>query len=96
MLTVSSPGIGSAFLILFNLLYFVGVMLASSLYIENIWIGRSRWIVLPILVISVVVFYFYPGLFLQILEGVVGPFSVNGILSVTGFGILAGMAMSSL
>lgn len=96
MLTVSSPGIGTAFLILFHLLYFVGITLASSLFIENIWIGRSRWIVLPLLAITLVIFYFTPGLLLRLLEVVIGPFSVSGILSITAFEIIAGLAMSSL
>jgi hypothetical protein len=96
MNAVSSPGISAALLILFNLLYFVIIMLVMSLFIERIWIGRSRWIILPVIALSFVIFAFYPGLFLRILETVTGPFSIGGILAITGSGILAGMAMSSL
>jgi hypothetical protein len=96
MNTVSSPGIGTALLILFNLLYFVSIMLLISLFIERIWIGRSRWIILPLVVISFMIFAIHPNLFLHILEAVTGSFSLRGMLSITGFGILAGMVMSSL
>ena len=96
MNTVSSPGIGTALLILFNLLYFVAVMLLMSLFIERIWIGRSRWIILPVIAFSLVIFALHPGLFIRILETVTGPFSLRGMFAITGFGILAGMVMSSL
>jgi len=96
MNAVSSPGIGAALLILFNLLYFVLITLLVSLFIERIWIGRSRWIILPVISLSFAIFAFHPALFLRILETVTGPFSLRGILAITGFGILAGMAMSSL
>lgn len=94
--TISSPGISAALLILFNLLYFVFIMLLMSLFIERIWIGRSRWIILPLVVFSIAIFALHPGLFLRILEAVTGSFSLGRILSITGFGILAGMVMSSL
>ena len=93
---VSSPGIGTALLILFNLLYFVSIMLLISLFIERIWIGRSRWIILPVVTFSFAIFVIRPGLFLNILEAVTGSFSMRGMLLITGFGILAGMVMSSL
>jgi hypothetical protein len=96
MNTVSSPGIGAALLILFNLLYLVLITLLVSLFIEKIWIGRTRWLILPVISLSIVIFAFHPGLFLRILETVTGPFSIGGILAITGFGILAGMTMSSL
>ncbi len=96
MNTVSAPGIGTALLILFNLLFFVLIMLLMSIFIERIWLGRSRWIILPVIGFSFVIFAFHPGLFLCILESVTGPFSFRGVLTITGFGVLAGMAMSSL
>ncbi|MGO9138030.1 MAG: hypothetical protein ACLP9S_10475 [Syntrophales bacterium] len=96
MNAVSSPGIGAALLILFNLLYFVVVMLLMSIFIERIWIGRSRWIILPLIAFSLLIFAFRPSLFLKILETVTGSFSTRRMFTVTGFGILAGMLMSSL
>lgn len=96
MNTVSSPGISAALLILFNLLYFVLIMLLVSLFIERIWIGRSKWIILPLITVSITIFILHPGLFLRILEAVTGSFSLQGILAITGFGILSGMVMSSL
>lgn len=96
MNVVSSPGIGTALLILFNMLYFVLVMLLMSLFIENIWIGKSRWIILPLIVFSCTILALHPGLFLRILEAVTGSFSLHGMLAITGFGILSGMVMSSL
>ena len=96
MNAVSSPGISVALLILFNLLYFVLIMLLMSLFIERIWIGRSRWIILPLVTLSLIIFAIHPGLFLRILEAVTGSFSLRGMLEITGFGILAGMVMSSL
>ncbi|MGZ3596262.1 MAG: hypothetical protein ACXVAD_11885 [Syntrophales bacterium] len=96
MNTASSPGIGAALLILFNLLYFVAVMLLMSIFIERIWIGRSRWIILPLIAFSLMIFAFHPSLFPRILETVTGSFSIRGMFAITGFGILAGMLMSSL
>jgi hypothetical protein len=96
MNAVSSPGISVAFLILFNLIYFVLIMLLISLFIEKIWIGRSRWIILPLVTLSLIIFAIHPSLFLRILEAVTGSFSLRGMLAVTGFGILTGMVMSSL
>ncbi|MGA2330948.1 MAG: hypothetical protein ABSG75_04240 [Syntrophales bacterium] len=93
---VSSPGIGAALLILFNLLYFVAVVLLMSIFIERIWIGRSRWIILPVIAFSLVIFASHPGLFIGILTTVTGPFSLLGMFAITGFGILVGMVMSSL
>ena len=92
----SSPGIGIALLILFNLLYCVAITLLISLYIERIWIGRSRWIILPLVVFSIVIFAVHPGLFLSVLKAVTGSFSLGRMLAITGFGILSGMVMSSL
>jgi len=44
MNTISSPGISAALLILFNLLYFVFIMLLISLFIERIWIDSfASW-----------------------------------------------------
>jgi len=94
--TIYSPGIGAAFLILFNLLYFVLIMLLVSLFIERIWIGRSQWMILPLIAISFTVFFLHPRLFLRIMEAVTGSFSISGLLVITGFGILSGMVMSSL
>ena len=96
MNTLSSTGIGTALLILFNLLYFVMIMLLMSLFIERIWIGRSRWLILPLIVFSFTIFALHPGLFFRILEAVTGSFSLGGVLMITGFGILSGMVMSSL
>ena len=96
MNTISSPGIGTALLILFNLQYFVFVTLLISLFIERIWIGRSRWIILPLAVFSIVIFALHPGLLLSLLEAVTGSFSLGRMLAITGFGILSGMVMSSL
>ena len=96
MNAASSPGIGTAFLIMFNLLYFVMIVLLITLLIERIWVGWSRWIILPVVTISIAVFGFNPGLLLNIIEAVTGPFSLQGVLVITGFGILAGMAASSL
>lgn len=96
METAYTPGIGDALIILFNLLYFVGVMLASSLFIEHIWISRSKWVILPVIAMSILLFFCYPGLLEHILKGVVGPFTLKGILTVTGVGILSGMVMSGL
>ena len=96
MNAISSPRIGTALLILFNLLYLVLVMLLTSLFIERVWIGRSRWFILPLVVFSAVVFTVYPGLLLRILEAVTGAFSLRGMSAITGFGILAGMVMSTL
>ena len=96
MNTVSSPGISTALLILFNLLYFVLIMLLTSLFIERVWIGRSRWIILPLVAFSIMIFALHPGLFLRMLEVVTGSFSFRGMLAITGFGSLAGMVMSSL
>jgi hypothetical protein len=93
---VSSPGIGTALLILFNLLYFVSVVLLMSISIERVWIGRSRWVILPIIASSIVIFAFRPGLFIRMLTTVTGPFSLLGMFAITGFGILAGMVISSL
>jgi len=96
MNTLSSPGIGAAFLILFNLLYFVLIMNLVSLFIERIWIGRSQWLILPMIALSVAVFFVHPALFLHIIQAVTGPFSIQGVLVVTGCGILSGMVTSSL
>jgi uncharacterized membrane protein YqhA len=96
MNAVSSPGIGTALLILFNLLYFVTVMLLMSIFIERIWIGRSRWIILPVIAFLFIVFALYPRLFLRILQTVTGSFSIVRLFAITVFGILAGMVMSSL
>lgn len=96
MNTVSSPGISTALLILFNLLYFVLIMLLTSFFIERVWSGRSRWIILPLVVFSIVIFALHPGLFLRMLETVTGLFSLRGMLVITGFGSLAGMVMSNL
>ncbi|ABC77678.1 hypothetical protein [Syntrophus aciditrophicus] len=96
MNAIASTGIGTAFLILFNLLYFVLIMNLVSLFIERIWIGRSQWIILPVIAVSLVVFYVYPTLFRHIIEAVTGPFSISGLLIVTGLGMLAGMLASSL
>ncbi|WP_093883083.1 hypothetical protein [Syntrophus gentianae] len=83
-------------MILFNLLYFVLIMTLTSLFIERIWIGRTRWLILPLITLSFGLFFLKPSLFLYILGAVAGPFSIQGMLVVTGCGILAGMAMSSL
>jgi len=96
MNAVSSPGIGTAFLILFNLIYLVMIMMLISLFIDRIWIGRSRWIILPVVAFSLATFGLHPGLFLHLIEAVTGSFSLRGMLVITGFGILAGMATSSL
>ncbi len=93
MNAISSPGIGDLFLILFNLLYFVLIMTLTSLFIERIWIGRTRWLILPLITLSFGLFFLKPSL---ILDAVAGPFSIRGMLVVTGCGILAGTAMSSL
>ena len=86
----------TALLILFNLLYFVLIMLLMSIFIERIWIGRSRWIILPLVAVSLMIFAIHPGLFLRILEAVTGSFSLRGMLDITGLAVLAGMVMSSL
>lgn len=96
MNVVSSPGIGAALSIHFNLFYFVAVMLLMSIFIERIWIGRSRCIILPLIAFSLVIFAFHPTLFLRILETVTASFLIRGMFVITGFGILAGMLMSSL
>ena len=96
MNTLSSSGIGTALSILFNLLYFVSIALLVSLLIERIWIGKSRWILLPLVLLSVAIWFLYPGLLLQTLREVTGSFSVRGLLSITGLGILAGTILSSL
>jgi hypothetical protein len=96
MSSVPSPTIGSALLILFNLLYFVMMMLVASLIIERVWIGRSRWITLPLVATSFLIFSLHPGLFLRILESVTDPFSFSGLVAISGFGILSGLVMSSL
>lgn len=96
MNTIAPQGIGTAFLILFNLLYFVLIMNLVSLFIERIWTGRSQWVILPLIAASLIVFYFHPRLFLRMIEAVTGPLSFSGMLIITGFGILAGMITSSL
>lgn len=96
MNTLASPGISAAFLILFNLLYFVLIMMVVSLFIETIWIGPSQWLLLPVIALSFLVFLCKPGLLLRIVEAVTGSFSLQGMLVITGCGILAGMAGSSL
>ncbi len=96
MNTLSSSGIGAALSILFNLLYFVSIALLVSLLVERIWIGKSRWIILPVILLSVALLFLHPGLLLQTLREVTGSFSVRGLLSITGLGILAGMILSSL
>ena len=93
---LSSPGIGAALSILFNLLYFVTIALLFSLLIERIWIGKSRWILLTLVLLSVAILFLHPGLLLQTLQEETGSFSMRGLLSITGLGILAGMIMSSL
>jgi hypothetical protein len=96
MITNSSPGIATALLILFHLMYFVTITLLSSLFIEKLWVGRSRWIIQPLAALSVTALAIYPGFILHIIKGLTASFSVSGILSITGFGILAGAVMSSL
>jgi len=96
MNAISSPGISDALLILFNLVYFVMTMILTSLFVERIWIGRSQWLILPMIALSVAVFFVHPALFLHIIQAVTGPFSIQGVLVVTGCGILSGMVTSSL
>jgi hypothetical protein len=89
-------GISDAIGILFHLLYFVLIMLAASVFLDRIWIGRSQWIVLPLIAASILIFSLYPGLLLRILGAVTGPVSVRSLAVIAGFGILAGMVMASL
>ncbi|OPY82551.1 MAG: hypothetical protein A4E70_00711 [Syntrophus sp. PtaU1.Bin005] len=96
MNAISSPGISDALLILFNLVYFVMTMILTSLFIERIWIGRTQWLILPLIALSLCLFLLHPPLFLHILKAVTGPFSIQGLMVVTGFGVLSGMVMSSL
>lgn len=96
MSNVNSLEIISVFGILFNLLYFVLVMFLMSFFIEVIWIGRSQWIILPLVILSLALLGFHPTLFIHILKTVTGTFSFSGILIITGLGILAGMIASSL
>ncbi|MEN6330546.1 MAG: hypothetical protein ABFD57_01020 [Smithella sp.] len=95
MNSIFIPDIGIALLILFSLLYFVVVMVLTIIFIEQIWTGQSKWIILPVVVFSAVLFGFKPSLLLRLPETIAGlPFL--GFFVVTGFGILAGMAASSL
>jgi len=95
MNSIFLPGIGTALLILFGLLYFVVVMVLSIIFIERVWTGQSKWLILPVVICSAVIFGFHPSLLLRILEAMIG-FSISGLFAVTGLGILAGMAASSL
>jgi hypothetical protein len=96
MSNFNSPEIITVLMILFNLLYFVLVMFLMSFFIEVIWIGRSQWIILPLVIFSLAALGFHPTLFLHNLEAVTGTVSFLGILVITGFAILAGMIASSL
>ncbi len=96
MNAVSSPSIFDALQILFHLLYFIFVLSATSLVLEKVWIGPTRWTILPVIALSLTLFCIYPGLILRILNAVVGPFSPRSLLVMTGSGMLAGMAGTSL
>ena len=95
MKSIFSPGIGTALLILFSLLYFVVVTVLTIIFIERLWTGQSKWLILPMVVFSAVIFGFHPSLLLRIPEAMSG-FPCSGLFVVTGLGILAGMAASSL
>ncbi|MEN6375622.1 MAG: hypothetical protein ABFD75_12715 [Smithella sp.] len=95
MNSILLPGIGTAFLILFGLLYFVVVMVSSIIFIERVWTGQSKWIILPVVILSAVIFGFHPSIFLRIFETTSG-LPCSGLFAVTGLGILAGMAASTL
>ncbi|MEQ8152727.1 MAG: hypothetical protein ABRQ30_04140 [Smithellaceae bacterium] len=95
MNSIFLPGIETAFLILFGLLYFVVVMVLSIIFIERVWTGPSKWVILPVVVFSAVIFGFQPSLLLRIFETMSG-LPCLGFLGVTGLGMLAGMAASSL
>jgi len=96
MSSLFSPGGSAALSILCSLLYFVLIMVLTILFIERIWVGRSQWTIVPLVLFSFVLFGFHPALFLDILEAVTGFFSFRGMVVISGFGILAGMATSSL
>lgn len=95
MNSIFLPGIGTAFLILFGLLYFVVVMVLSIIFIERVWTGPSKWLILPVVVFTAVIFVFHPSLLLRFFETMSG-LPILGFLGVTGLGMLAGMAASSL
>jgi len=95
MNSIFIPGIGTALLILFSLLYFVVVTILSIIFIERVWTGHSKWLILPIVISSAVVFGLQPSLVLHLPATMAG-LPCLGFFVVTGFGILAGMAASSL
>lgn len=95
MNSIFIPGIGTALLILFGLLYFVVVTVLTIIFIERIWTGQSKWLILPVVVFSAVLFGFQPSLLLRLPETMAGIRCLEFFV-VTGFGILAGMAASSL
>ncbi len=82
--------------ILFHLLYFVFILSVTSLFLERIWIGRTRWLILPVIALSLVFFSVYPGLILGVLHAMIGPTTARNFAIITGSGILAGMAGTSL
>lgn len=90
------PGIMDAVQILFHLLYFVFVLSATSLFLEKVWIGRTRWIILPVIALSLVLFSIHPGLVPGILTAIIGPSTISNLAVITGSGILAGMVATSL
>ncbi len=93
---MSSPDITDALLILFNLLYFVLILSITSLLIERIWLGWSRWIILPVVASALIVFPIYPRLIVRILQSLIGPFSLVNFFIITAMGVWAGMAITSL
>ncbi|HPL64786.1 MAG TPA: hypothetical protein PK587_13570 [Syntrophales bacterium] len=93
---MAANGISDAIGILFHLLYFVLIMLGTSVFLDRIWAGRSQWIVLPLVAASILLFSVYPGLLLGILKSVTGPVSIGSLVVIAGFGVLAGMVMASL
>lgn len=95
MNSIFLPGIGTAFLILFGLLYFVVVMVLSIIFIERVWTGPSKWLILPVVVFTAIIFVFHPSLLLRFFETMSG-LPILGFLGITGLGMLAGMAASSL
>ena len=95
MNSIFLPGFGTALLILFGLLYFVVVTVGSIIFIERVWTGQSKWLILPVIISAAVVFGYHPSLFLRILEAMF-QLPCLGLFVITGFGILAGMTASSL
>lgn len=90
------PDITDALLILFNLLYFVLILSVTSLLIERVWLGSSRWVILPIVASAFIAFPVCPRLIVIILRSLIGPFSWLNFLIITATGIWAGMAVTSL